>query len=146
MSAVCHRCGGTKAQPLVPCPFCNVIPRGDERPVAWLFSSAHLDEAELKLASERIRSGEIPDPSKSLRTFAARHLQPTRNNQTLTLRQQLGLVALNVGLTPLSGLAVWWGLSAKRPRAAHQALRITVPVMIVFSAIWIGLIATRLFG
>ena len=146
MSAVCHRCGGTKALPLVPCPFCNVIPKGDERPVAWLFSSAHLDDEELKLASERIRLGETPDPSQSLRALAARNLQPTRNNQTLTPRQQIGLVALNVGLTPLSGLAVWWGLSATRPRAAQQAMRITVPVMIVFSAVWIGLIATRLFG
>lgn len=146
MSAICHRCGGTKALPLVPCPFCNSIPKGDERPVAWLFSSAHLSDDELKLASVRIRSGESPDPSRSLRAFASRNLQPTRDDQALTTRQQLGLVVLNVGLTPLSGLAVWWGLSSTRPRAARQAMRITVPVLVALSAAWLGLISTRLVG
>ena len=146
MNAVCHRCGGEKAGPLVQCGQCGFAPTGDERATAWLFSSAHLSPDELRLASDRIRNGELPDPSTALKALAFPHIRPRADARTLTRREQAAIAALNVVLTPLAGLAIWWGLSEERPAAARQALRISVPVAVAMGALWTSLIASRLVG
>ena len=146
MNAVCHRCGGAKAGPLLPCPNCKITPKGADRAVAWLFSLSHLDEHELDLAGQRIREGEIPDPPASLRTLALQHIGMDFDDTPLNQRDRIRLIAANVVLTPLVGLAVWWGLSGSRPTAAKQALHITVPIAAAFALVWLGLIATRLLG
>ena len=144
MNAVCHRCGGEKAGPLVQCGLCNFAPSGSERATAWLFSSAHLSPDELRLAGSRVRNGELPDPSAALKALAFPHIQPRTDAQPLTRREQAAIAALNVVLTPLAGLAIWWGLHEERPRAARQALRVSVPVAVAMGALWTALIASRL--
>jgi hypothetical protein len=146
MNAVCHRCGGAKAGPLLPCPTCMVIPRGNARAVAWLFSRAHLDPDELKLAGQRIQDGEVPDPAPALCAFAENKLQPDASDQPFNRNELIGIGVANLILTPLAGLAVWWGLQKQRPTAASQALRITVPIGLTLAVLWLSLIATRLLG
>ena len=146
MNAICHRCGGEKAGPLVQCSQCGVAPTGDERATAWLFSSAHLTPDELHLAGSRIRNGELPEPSAALKALAVPHIRPRTDARPLTRREQAAIAALNVVLTPLAGLAIWWGLSEERPTAARQALRISVPVAVAMGALWTSLIASRLVG
>ena len=146
MNAVCHRCGGEKTEPLGRCGQCSFEPAGSERATAWLFSSAHLSIDELRLAGSRVRNGELPDPSAALKALAFPHIQPHANAQPLTHRDQAAIAALNMVLTPLAGLAIWWGLREERPTAARQALRASVPVAVVMGALWSALIASRLVG
>ena len=47
VKAVCHRCGGPKKGPFVPCKTCGFVPVGDERPIAWLFGLDYLTEEEI---------------------------------------------------------------------------------------------------
>lgn len=144
--AVCHRCGGPKSGPLVPCKACGFTPTGDERPVAWLFSRHHLDPAELGQAADRVRAGERPDPSRNLRdeARAAMGAPPVtpETNVPMTNGQLLLLSAGNLLLTPMAGYAVWFGLRETRPAASRQALRITVPVTVALALLWLGMIAS----
>ena len=146
MNAVCHRCGAAKAGPLLPCPGCSVTPKGRERAVAWLFSNAHLNPEELQLARERILSGEQPDPAPALMALAESRTESEGDDQPLRDKERLGLIVINAVLTPLAGLAVWWGLQGQRPTASRQALRITAPFVLALTVLWMGLIATRLFS
>jgi len=146
MKAVCHRCGGTKAGPLLPCPDCKVTPRGRDREVAWLFSSAHLSRDELALAADRIRKGEMPEPSPSLRALAKSNVRVEPNDRPFDQWELIGIGVMNLAFTPLAGFALWWGLQPQRPVASKQALRITVPISAALAILWLGLIGTRLFG
>lgn len=144
VDAVCHRCGADKRGPLVPCKSCGFTPLGEDRAVAWLFSSHHLDGAELREVARRVSFGDRPEPSRALRDLAreAMGAAPVGADlrQPLT-RGQLGwLVAGNLLLSPLVGLAVWFGLGADRPVAARQALRWTLPMMVLFIGGWVGLL------
>ena len=144
-AAVCHRCGGAKRGPFVPCKACGFTPVGAERQVAWLFSEHHLGPEELALAARRLRSGERPEPPRALLETARQRMGAapltTEASQPLTHRQVLALTAANVLLTPLAGLAVWWGLQQERPVASRQALRVTLPVVLVATVAWGALIA-----
>jgi hypothetical protein len=145
MSAICHLCGGEKSGPLMPCKACDHVPRGDERPLAWLFSTAHLNPAELALAASRIREGEHPDPATHLHNQARAALGavdlPT--DLPLSTRQLIALGLANLLLTPLAGLATWWGLRSDRPSAAHQALQITIPIGAATTLAWIAVLVSR---
>lgn len=59
----------------------------------------------------------------------------------LTPREVLGLLGVNLLITPLVGwvLAVWW--RTERPRASAQVLAVTVPCTVLFSAlvVWLAL-------
>lgn len=140
MSAVCHRCGGDKHGPFVPCKACGFTPLREDRLVAWLFSLHHLDAAELTDAADRIRGGDRPDPSRTLREVARVGMGalPLSNiaRKPLPLRTLLLLSSANVLLTPLAGFAVWFGMREDRPVAAAQALRITIPVTAVLALLW----------
>ncbi len=114
--------------------------------MAWLFSRAHLDPEELRLAGQRVQAGEVPDPAPALRAFAEKKLQPDAGDQPFTRNELIGIGMANLILTPLAGLAVWWGLQTRRPEAARQALRITVPIGLTLAVLWLSLIATRLLG
>lgn len=144
-AAICHRCGGAKRGPFVPCKACGFTPVGPERHVAWLFSEHHLDPEELGEAARRLRAGDRPDPPRALletarvRMGAAPLTSDAR--RPLDTRQILLLSAVNVLLTPLAGLAVWWGLQPERPLAARQALRITLPVLVGGGILWSILLA-----
>lgn len=148
MSAICHRCGGKKFEALQPCPQCGYTPIGQGRLIAWLFSSAHLSDEELKLAADRIRSGELPEPSSDLLKHAGQQVLRTSPADLRPLPNQ-ALMGIGLGsliLTPLVGFAVWWGLRYDRPLAAKQALRITAPIAAAIGALWLGVIGLRLLG
>lgn len=144
-AAICHRCGGSKKGPFVPCKACGYAPAGPERHVAWLFSEHHLEPEELEEAARRIHSGERPDPPRSLleqarvRMGAAPLTDDAR--RPLGTAQLIGLAVGNVLLTPLLGMALWWGMREERPIAAAQALRTTLPVILGLAVVWGGLIA-----
>jgi len=116
--------------------------------LAWLFSSFHLDAAELKLAAQRIRAGENPDPGSTLLAQASQEINH-RGHMDLRPLSSKALIGVGIGsllLTPLMGFAVWWGLRSDRPVAAGQAIRITTPIAAALGALWIGIIALRLFS
>lgn len=141
VAAVCHRCGGDKSGPLVPCKGCGYVPQGEERATAWLFSANHLDEDELAHAADRIRGGERPDPPVSLAQAArvAMGAQPLSDAARQPMPNS-SLALIGVGalvLTPLVGWAVWFGLRQERPVAAGQALRLTVPITLAMALFWI---------
>ena len=146
VTAVCHTCGGPKTGPLVPCKSCGMTPLGEERAVAWLFSTHHLNSAELALTAERIQAGERPDPSRALRD-TARELMGARPVEAADQKplSSTQLVAVAVGVivfTPLVGLAIWWGWRTERPLAARQALTLTLPLLVVMTAAWVWLLTT----
>lgn len=146
--AVCHRCGGPKKGPFVPCKACRFEPRGEERSVAWLFSRAWLEADELTLAAERIRSGQRPDVSRALCDMARVEMgavpASTFATRTLTLGQLAALAAANLLLTPLAGLAVWYGLREERPVAARQAARVTLPIAAGLALLWASIFIKQL--
>lgn len=140
--AVCHRCGGSKKGPLVPCKECGFVPTGEERPVAWLFSRHHLSPHELVHAAARLRDGERPDPSKALRAQARAAMGaaplPDAARQPLDSRSLMFLALGNLLASPLVGLAVWWGLSERRPVASRQSLKVTWPFVLVLTLAVLG--------
>lgn len=148
--AACHRCGGPKKGPFVPCKACRFEPRGEERPVAWLFSRAWLDEGELQLAAERIREGQRPDVSRALRDTARTEMgavpASSAARRPLTLGQLLSLSMANLLVTPLAGLAIWYGLRDSRPVAARQAVRVTVPAAVGLVIFWASLLLNKLIA
>lgn len=147
IAAVCHRCGGDKKGPLVPCKSCGFTPTGDERPVAWLFSGHHLDADELIEAAQRVRAGDRPEPSKALREQARVGMGAAP--LTDAAKEPLGtgsLLLLGLGnllLTPLAGYAVWFGLREERPRAARQALTVTLPISAALGIAWVVFVASQ---
>ena len=148
MRAVCHRCGGIKAGPFLPCPDCLHTPRAEDRALAWLFSAAHLSTEELELAARRIQTGEQPEPSRQLLAHATANMSSSRGSggPPLSRHQLVGIGLGSIALTPLMGLSIWWGYRTSRPLAAKQALRVTVPVSVVIGVFWFGVIALRLLA
>lgn len=147
MNAVCHRCGGEKSGPFVPCKACGYTPQGESRNVAWLFSVHHLDATELTEAADRIREGEQPDVSRALHEHARQSMGavplPDGALTPLPARSIVALSAANVLLTPLAGFAVWFGLRHDRPTAARQALMVTLPISVAITLLWLGVMLGR---
>jgi len=150
MKAICHRCGGDKSGPFVPCKSCGFVPHGDDRPTAWLFSLHNLDEAELAQAALRVQEGERPDPGTHLQTAAKKQMGalplPDDAQSPMPTTQLISIAAANLFLTPLAGFAYWAGLRTERPAAAGQALRITLPIAFALGALWVGMVVMRLIG
>lgn len=149
-AAICHRCGGDKTGPFVPCKACGFVPTADARAVAWLFSLSHLDQEELTLAAARIRAGETPDPPTRLRLRARQEMGATALDEALDIPlstpQLAGLAAANVFLTPLVGFALWFGVRTERPQTATQILRITIPIAFALGLVWAVMVALRFSG
>jgi len=143
-AAICTRCGGPKRGPFVPCKACGYTPSGTERQVAWLFSEHHLQPPSLAEAARRLRLGERPEPPRALMEHARVQMGAAPLSidarQPLSRGQLLAMTAANLLLTPLVGMALWWGLSEDRPVASHQALRATVPAIVVVGLTWVVLI------
>ena len=150
MSAACHRCGGAKSGPFVPCKSCGFVPQGEDRPTAWLFSLNNLDESELAAAALRIQQGDRPDPGSALQAAARKQMgaapMPDSAQSPMPTRHLVGIAAANLLLTPLAGFAFWIGLRQERPVAAAQALRITLPIAFALGALWVGMVAMRILG
>ena len=113
--AVCHRCGGPKRGPFVPCKTCEFVPLGEDRPIAWLFGLDYLTEEEMLAAGERIRGGEVPDPSSALRELARGVIKAGRSlerNQGRPLMQsrepaERAVKALRDSAAALAALRSW---------------------------------------
>mgnify|MGYP003376344026 CR=1 FL=1 len=134
MRAICVRCGHARTELDQICPGCGHRLDSDGRLVAWLLSSDHLSDEELDRVQGRIRAGEAIRPSAAMldkaRRALGRHLE---TDLGLTVRQRVGLLATSVLLTPLVGwmLFVWWW--EVRPRAAVQALLLSLPATVGFT-------------
>lgn len=115
--------------------------------MAWLFSRAWLDEDELEAAARRVRSGEQPDVPRHLIVHARTSMGAISTDQSqhpLTLWQLLGIATANLLLTPLTGMAVWYGLREDRPMAARQSLRVTLPIALGLAVFWMSLLLGQL--
>jgi hypothetical protein len=150
MNSICHRCGGRKAGAFLPCPGCKYTPKATDRTLAWLFSNEHLNPEELEEASQRLRQGEQPDPSDGLLTSAKDQIRKIAQRQTTDIplppASLAGISVMSLLLTPLAGFAIWWGYRAERPTAAAQVLRITWPISVALSCVWLSVVGLRLLG
>lgn len=131
--AICVRCGGERRDFDQICPSCGHVPMAEGRLVAWLLSSENLGVDELRAVQARIRAGEVIRPSARMLDKARRSLgQSFGTDAGMSTWQRLGLLATSVFLTPLVGwvLFVWWW--KVRPRAAIQALALSLPATVAF--------------
>jgi len=127
--AVCVRCGGFREDYQQICPSCGHRPEGEGLLVAWLLSDAHLDAEQLARSAERIQAGEAVRPSQRMIDRARRALGGDFvSDPGLGGVRMLGLGAVSVVLTPLVGLVLWAWWRRQRPRAAVQALAVSLPV------------------
>ena len=140
--SICVRCGGERARHDQVCPACGHRPEGDGLLVAWLLSEENLSRAELDAVRDRVRSGEVIRPTERMLARARRALGADfASDVGLDTRQRWLLLATSLLLTPLPGLVmgVWWWND--HPRAARQALALSVPASIAsFAAVvyWVG--------
>lgn len=132
--AVCVRCGGERQDFDQVCPSCGHVPTDEGRLVAWLLSSENLGADELRDAQVRIRAGEVIRPSARMLEKARRSLGwHFTTDVGMSTPERLGLLATSLFLTPLVGwvLFVWW--YKVRPRAAIQALALSLPATVGFA-------------
>ena len=143
MRAVCSRCGGQKPDFDHTCPTCGFRPDGDGLLVAWLLSTHHRDADQLDAIAGRIRAGEVVKPSRRMLDQARRALgRSWATDQGMTRGQRTALIATSLFLTPLVGwvLAGWW--REQRPRAALQALALSLPASVLFFGLGLWMMAT----
>lgn len=134
--AICVRCGGERAGFDQICPSCGHRPEGEGLLVAWLLSDRNLGPEELRQAQARVRKGEAIKPSARMLDKARRALGSHFDTDFgLDTRQRLALLGTSLFLTPLVGwvLFAWWWTS--RPRAAVQALALSLPATVLFTAL-----------
>jgi hypothetical protein len=132
--ALCVKCGGERTRFDQICPACGHRPDGEGLLIAWLLSDHHLDDKQLAQTQARLRKGESIRPSAKMLDKARRALgQHFTTDEGLDTRQRLGLLATSLLLTPLVGwvLFVWWWSS--KPRAAWQALALSLPATVIFT-------------
>lgn len=135
--AICARCGAEKELPLARC-ACGHVPVGEERVLAIVCSNRILDATGLREASLRIRGGELVNPSTAM-LDRARALLAGRVEEPVALspRGQIGLVALNVLVTPAIGWAIWFRWRARPGPGGRQVLAATLPLSVAFGAAWL---------
>ncbi len=144
MSAVCQRCGGGREAFDQICPSCGHRPQGEGLLVAWLLSSHNLEAEPLAAAGRRIAGGEPLRPNA--RQLARAKTALGRDYLTdpgLGVPMLFGLLATSVVLTPLVGWAAWLWWRQTRPRAALQALALSLPLTLIYTALWPALFYLR---
>jgi len=132
--ALCVKCGGERTRFDQICPACGHRPDGEGLLVAWLLSDNHLTDKQLAQTQARLRKGESIRPSAKMLDKARRALgQHFTTDEGLDNRQRMGLLATSLFLTPLVGwvLFAWWWES--KPRAALQALALSLPATVLFT-------------
>lgn len=133
MKAVCTKCGDIHARYDQVCPACGARPAGDGLLVAWLLSSENLGAEELEKVAVRIASGETIRPSArqldSARRARGEHLS---SDPGMTVNHRVALLATSLLLTPLVGWTLWFHWRGRRPRAAIEALALSLPATVLF--------------
>jgi len=132
--AICVKCGGERSRFDQICPSCGHRPDGEAMLIAWLLSDQNLDDEGLTQVAARVRRGESIRPSAAMLKKARRALgQHFSTDEGLTNGQRVTLLMTSLFLTPLVGwvLFVWWW--STRPRAALQALALSLPVTVLFT-------------
>ncbi|MFT4623650.1 MAG: hypothetical protein ACI8PZ_002306 [Myxococcota bacterium] len=140
--AVCGKCGERKADYDRVCPHCGFRPEGEGMLVAWLLSTHHRAPDTLDAVGARIAAGEAVRPSKKMLATARRALgRSWTSDPGMSSRERLSLLATSLVVTPLVGwvLAVWW--YEQRPRAALQALALSLPASVLFFGLGLYLAA-----
>ena len=140
--SVCLRCAAERTRYDQVCPSCGHTPTGDGLLVAWLLSSQHLSDAELEAAAAHIRDNKPLRPSNRQLDIARRALGTHYDSDPgLTRRQKAALLATSLLLTPLPGWVLWASWRGQRPRAAWQALALSAPATLLFTAavLWLRL-------
>jgi hypothetical protein len=134
--AVCVKCGADRTAYEQTCPSCGHRPEGEGLLVAWLLSDLNLSEAELDATRDRIRGGGTIRPSARMLDKARRALGSSfATDLGMSTGQRVGLLATSLFLTPLVGIVLfawWWNV---RPRAAVQALALSLPATVLFTAV-----------
>ena len=131
--AVCARCGTFRKDYREPCAACGLRAEGDGLLVAWLLSDLGLGDAALDDAAARIRRGEPLQPSSRLLAKARAALGGTTEaDPGLSSRERFGILFCAVFLTALPGLVFALHSRRTRPRAALQAVALSLP----FAAAW----------
>ena len=134
--AVCVKCGGERSGYAQICPACGHRPDGEGLLVAWLLSSENLADAELNGVVARIRKGESIRPSARMLDKARRALgQHFTTDEGLSLGERALLLTTSLVLTPLPGWVVFFWWYGSRPRAAMQALALSLPASVLFTAV-----------
>ena len=138
--AVCLRCGGDRGDYRQVCPACGHRAEGEGLAIAWLISDHHLSEVQLDAAALRIRNGESIRPSARMIQRAKKAIGTHfESDPGLPVIQRLGILATSLLLTPLVGLVCWFWWRESRPRAAAQALWLSLPALFLFFSAWIYL-------
>lgn len=138
MRAVCVRCGVEKDHYTQVCASCGNRPDGDGLLVAWIASEENLDNAALQALSRRIGNGEALRPSKKMLQKARRALgREISTDVGLSVAQRVALLGCSLLLTPLVGWTCFFWWRSDRPRAAWQALALSLPPSVLFTGIWI---------
>ena len=134
--AVCVRCGGFRANYRLICPHCGHRADGEGLLIAWLLSSEHLGDEQLEQAAERVRGGESIRPSERMLERARRALGTHFSSDPgLDTGQRIALLFTSLLLTPLVGWVLWFWWRRSRPRAAIQALGLSLPATAIFTAL-----------
>lgn len=138
--AICVRCGSIRANFETICPSCGHRPDDEGRLVAWLLSSENLSETELEDVRHRIAGGERIRPSARMLAKAKIALgRDFSSDQGLSTSQRVLLLGTSLLVTPLVGwvLFIWW--YRDRPRAAIQALALSLPASVLFTILVLSL-------
>ena len=110
--------------------------------VAWLLSEEHLPQKGLEAASSRVQRGESIHPSEKMLTRARRALGTAFDSDPgLTSGQRVALLGTSLLLTPLVGWVIWFWWRGTRPRAAMQAIGLSLPATVLFfvGGLWMQL-------
>jgi hypothetical protein len=127
------RCGGERDRWDQVCPGCGHRPEGEGLLVAWLLSRENLSEPELAAVRARIVGGEVIRPTERMLDRARRALGTHfATDLGLGTAERWAVLAGSILLTPLPGLVLGAWSWDSRPRAARQALALSLPASIAF--------------
>lgn len=118
------------------CPSCGYRPEGEGVLVAWLLSRHNLSERDIELAARRVRAGQSIRPSERMLDRARRALrQHLTTDPGMSTGERVALLTCSLLLTPLVGWTLWAWWRTERPRAAIQALGLSLPATAIFTAL-----------
>lgn len=138
--AVCVRCGAIRHDYREICTSCGFRPEGEGLLIAWLLSEHNLTAEQLDVTARRVRAGEAVRPSDRMieraRVALGAHLS---SDPGLSVRERVALLGTSLLLTPLVGLVLWSWWREDRPKAALQALGLSLPASLLFLGVGVWL-------